>query len=128
LVSAAAGNKSATRPPLPPPRCGGEWKETDRKLVGRDKSSLTEQQTEGTVTTTIQKRRIAQNKPHDPTEPLSRTGPAPHAPEPRERSRRTAPHTGTQRDVTWYGILGSLWPGGVSPHPPLCPFLESGEN
>jgi len=30
LVSAAAGNKSATRPPLPPPRCGGEWKETGR--------------------------------------------------------------------------------------------------
>ena len=46
-VSAAAGNKSATRPPLPPPACGGEWKETGRKLVGRDKGSLTEQQTEG---------------------------------------------------------------------------------
>ena len=27
---AAAGNKSATRPPLPPPWCGGEWKETGR--------------------------------------------------------------------------------------------------
>ena len=27
LVSAAIGNKSTTRPPLPPPRCGGEWKE-----------------------------------------------------------------------------------------------------
>ena len=25
---AAAVNKSATRPPLPPPGCGGEWKET----------------------------------------------------------------------------------------------------
>jgi len=46
LVSAAAGNKSATRPPLPPPVCGGEWKER-QKLVGRDKGSLTEQQTEG---------------------------------------------------------------------------------
>ena len=30
LVSAAAGNKSATRPPLPPPACGGEWKERGR--------------------------------------------------------------------------------------------------
>ena len=30
LVSAAAGNKSATRPPLPPPACGGEWKEKGR--------------------------------------------------------------------------------------------------
>jgi len=28
--SAAAGNKSATRPPFPPPGCGGEWKETGR--------------------------------------------------------------------------------------------------
>ena len=27
LVLAAAGNKSATRPLLPPPGCGGEWKE-----------------------------------------------------------------------------------------------------
>ena len=51
---AAAGNKSATRPPLPLPGCGGEWKERGRKLVGRDKGSLTEQQTEGTGTTTIQ--------------------------------------------------------------------------
>jgi len=30
LVSAAAGNKSATRPPLPLLACGGEWKETGR--------------------------------------------------------------------------------------------------
>jgi len=27
---AAAGNKSAMRPPLPPPGCGGERKETGR--------------------------------------------------------------------------------------------------
>jgi len=26
----AAGNKSDTRLPLPPPRCGGEWKERGR--------------------------------------------------------------------------------------------------
>jgi len=58
LVSAAAGNKSATRPPLPPPRCRGEWKETGRKLVGWDKGSLTEQQTKGIATTTIQIRGI----------------------------------------------------------------------
>jgi len=57
LVSAAAGNKSATRPPLPLPGCGGEWKETGRKLVDRDKGSLTEQQTKGTGTTMIQIRR-----------------------------------------------------------------------
>jgi len=51
---AVAGNKSAMRPPLPPPGCRGEWKETGRKLVDRDKGSLTEQQTKGTGTTTIQ--------------------------------------------------------------------------
>jgi len=60
-----SGNKSAKRPPLPPPGCGGEWKETGRKLVGRDKGSLTEQQTKGTATTTIQIRR-KQHEPHDP--------------------------------------------------------------
>jgi len=27
---AVAGNKSTTWPPLPPPECGGEWKETGR--------------------------------------------------------------------------------------------------
>jgi len=61
---AAAGNKTATRPPLPLLRCGGEWKETGRKLVGRDKGSLTEQQTKGTGTTTIQIRR-KQHKPQN---------------------------------------------------------------
>jgi len=65
LVSAAAGNKSATWPPLTPPGCRGEWKERGRRLVGRDKGSLTEQQTEGTGTTTIQttgiKDKVSQN-------------------------------------------------------------------
>jgi len=42
---------------------GGEWKETGRKVVGRDKGSLTEQQTKGTVTTKIQKKGNTQNKP-----------------------------------------------------------------
>jgi len=48
---AAAGNKSATWLPLPPP---GERRRIERnrqKLVGRDKGSLTEQQTKGTVIT-----------------------------------------------------------------------------
>jgi len=30
LVSAAAGNKNAARPPLPLPACRGEWKEKGR--------------------------------------------------------------------------------------------------
>jgi len=63
VVLAAAGNRSTTRPPLPPLGCGGEWKETGRKLVGRNKGSLTEQQTKGTGTTTIQKKGNTQNKP-----------------------------------------------------------------
>jgi len=29
---------------------------------------------------------------------------------------------GTQRDVTWYRIPGSVWPGGVSPYPPAVPL------
>ena len=53
----AAGSKSAMRRPLPLPGCGGEWKETGRNLVCRDKGSLTEWQTKGTVATTIQIRR-----------------------------------------------------------------------
>jgi len=40
-----------------------------QKLVGRDKGSLTEQQTEGTATPTIQIRRIHNTNPR--TEPLS---------------------------------------------------------
>jgi len=68
--------KSATRPALPPPRCGGEWKETGRKLVGRDKGSLTEQQTKGRATTTIQIRRKYDTNSHNgPTLP-NRTGAA----------------------------------------------------
>jgi len=115
LVSAAAGNKSATRPPQPPPGCGGKWKENRQKLVGRDKCSLTEQQTEGTVTRIQIRRKHYKNRPA-----LSdRTGAA------RSRAARVpaapAPPTGTQRDVTWYGIPGSVWSGGVSPHPPAVP-------
>jgi len=90
LVSAAAGNKSATRPPLPPLGCGEEWKERGRKLVGRDKGSLTEQQTKGTVTTTIQKKG-EYTKQTRRTEPLSRTAPPLCPPEPRVSSRPPAP-------------------------------------
>jgi len=54
---AAAGNKSDTRPPLPLPGCGEEWKENKQKLVGQNKGSLTEHQTKGTGTTTIRIKR-----------------------------------------------------------------------
>jgi len=91
LVSAAAGNKSATRPPLSPPACTGEWKQTGRKLVGRDKGSLTEQQTEGNSNNNDTDKGNTQNKPHDPTEAFSQRGPALHAAKPRESSRQAAP-------------------------------------
>ena len=65
----------------PPPACMRRRMERKRqKLVGRDKGSLTEQQTEGTVTTTVQIRRKHDKKP----DPLSRTAPVPHAPGLRE--------------------------------------------
>jgi len=85
-----------------------------QKPVGRHKGSLTEQQTEGTGTTTVQVRRK-----HDKTDPLSWTAPPPRAPEPRESSRRAAP-TGTQRDVTGYGIPSMVWPGWGWVSPPGC--------
>jgi len=56
------------------------------------------------------------------TDPLSQTGLAPRPPEPQVCSRSAAPSTRTQRDITWYGIPGSVWPGGVSPHHPAVPL------
>jgi len=47
-----------------------------QKLVGRGKGSLTEQQTNGTVTAMIQKRRKC-DKTDCTTEPLSRTAAVP---------------------------------------------------
>jgi len=51
---AAADNKSATQPPLSTGRVWRRMERNRQKLVGRDKGILTEQQTKGTVTTTIQ--------------------------------------------------------------------------
>ena len=122
LVSAAAGNKSATRPPLPPPRCGGEWKETGRNWrVGIGQFNRTANRGK-TGTTTIQIRRKHNNEPHDPDSRSPEQDRCRAPPKPQVRSRRAAPPTGTQRDVTWYGIPGSVWPGGVSPQPPAVPL------
>jgi len=93
--------------------------EIGRKLVGQDKGSLREQQKKGTVTTTIQIRR-KHDKTDCRTDPLSRTGLAPRAPEPQVSSCRTAPPTRTQHDSTWYGISGSVWPGWGWATPPGC--------
>jgi len=105
--------------PSPPPGHGGEWKETGRKLVDRDKGSLTEQQTEGTVTTTIQIRRKYDTNSHNRPSLPDRTGAAHSRARIEFLPRR--PPTRTQRDGTWYGIPGSVWPGGVSP-PPTVPL------
>jgi len=78
-------------------------------------------ETEGkTGTTTIQIGRKHNHEPYNSRSP--ETGPTLPSPKPRVPSRRAAPPTGTQRDVTWYGIPGSVWPGGVSPHPPAVPL------
>jgi len=119
LVSAAASNKSATRPPLLPPWCGGEWKENRQKPVGRDKGSLTEQQTKGTTTTTIQIRGIHRTDRTTKTDPLFRTGPVPHAAEPRVSPRRAAPPP-PEPSVTARGMEYPALARWGQPPPPSC--------
>ena len=61
LWPATKGPRS--RSAAPPPTAVGKRMERKRqKLVGRDEDSLKEQQTKGTVTTTIQIRRIHKTK------------------------------------------------------------------
>jgi len=104
----------------PPPTGTRRRMERNRqKLVGRDKGSLTEQQTEGTVTTTIQKRR-KHDKTDRATEPLSRTAAAARSRAASEFPPRCPPPTGTPHDGTWYGIPGSVWPGGGWASPSSC--------
>ena len=92
--------------------------------MSRDKGSLTEQQTKGTVTITTQKRgihRINQQNRARRTELLSQTALPLCPPEPRVTFRRAVPPlTGTQHDGTWYGIPGSVWPGWGWVSPPGC--------
>jgi len=86
-----------------------------QKLVGWDKGSLTEQQTEGTGTTTIQMRRKhnTNRTTHRAALP-DRTASVPSQAA-SEFPPPCSPPTGTQHDGTWCGIPGSVWPGGVSP-------------
>jgi len=106
----------------PPAGVRRRMKRKRQKPVGRDKGSLTEQQTEGTGTTMVQIRRKHNNEAHDPDSRSPGQDRRHAPPKPRVRSRRATPPTRTQRDVTWYGIPGSVWPGGVSPHPPAVPL------
>jgi len=89
-----------------------------QKLVGRDKGSLTEQQTKGIVTTMTRVRRIL-NTNH--TTPRAAST-AVHSGAVSEFPPPSFPVTGTQHDGTWYGIPGSVWPGCVSP-PGCAPSL-----
>jgi len=113
--------KSTTRPPLPLPACGGEWKEKGRnQWVGIRAVQQNSKQRE-TGTTMIQIRRKHNNEPHDPDSCSPGRDRRRAPPQSRERvPAALPPRTGTPRDVPWYGIPVSVWPGGVSPHPPGC--------
>ena len=101
----------------PPARVRRRMERKRQNPVGRDKGSLTEQKTKGTVTATIQmrrkhntNRRTERATLHDhhceiPSHESVHDGPLP-------------PPPGTQHDGTWYGIPCSVWPGWVSP--PVC--------
>jgi len=78
LVSAAAGNKKRHVAAPPPAGVRRRMERSRQKPVGRDKGSLTEQQTEGTVTTTdkIQIRRKYDTNSHKRPALPDRTGAA----------------------------------------------------
>jgi len=69
----------------------GKKKKHRQKLVGRDKGSLTEQQTKGNSNNNDTDKEKTQQRTARPRELLSQTGPAPRAPEPRVSSRRARP-------------------------------------
>jgi len=91
-----------------------------QKLVGRDKGSLTEQQTKGTVTAKVQiRRKHDTNRTTQRAVLPDRTAAEPFRPASEFLPRRPPP-TGTQHDGTWYGIPGSAWPGWGWVSPPGC--------
>ena len=108
----------------PPPTSVRRRMERNRqKLVSQDKGSLTEQKKKGKRNKKGTNKEKKQKWTARLRQPLSRTGPVPRPPKPRVSPHRaTPPSTRTQGDVTWYGIPGSVWPGGVSPHPPAVPL------
>ena len=109
----------------PPPAGVRRRMERNRqKPVGRDKGRLTEQQTKGTATTTIQKRGIHRTKLQNRarrTELLSWTEPLLCPPEPRVSSRSPAPphQNPAWRHMVW-NILLCLARWGQPAQ--LCPF------
>jgi len=112
----------------PPARVRRRMERNRQKLVGRDKSSSTEQQRKGTGTTTIQIRRrhntnrTAQRPalPDQTAAVPSRAAsefPPPSSPLPEPSMRHMVGNTGL--------CLARL---GLGQPTRLCPFLESGEN
>jgi len=95
-----------------------------QKLVGQDKGNLTEQQTEGTGTTTMQKKG-EYTKQTRRTEPLSRTKRPLCPPEPRVTSRRAAPPPEprmTAQGMECQALFGQVGVGSAHPAVPLPGF------
>jgi len=63
LVWVQPAKKAPRGRPSPPAAVRRTMERKRQKLVGQDKGGLTEQQTKGTATTTIQKKGNTQNKP-----------------------------------------------------------------
>ena len=106
----------------PPAGVRRRMKRKRQKLVGRDKGSLTEQQTKGNSNnndTDKEKTQQRTTRPHRPSLP-DRTHAAPSRAASEFPPRRAPPPTGTQRDSTWYGIPGFVWPGWGWVSPPGC--------
>jgi len=98
-----------------------------QKLVGRDKGSLTEQQTKGTVTTTIQIRGI--HKTNSKMQRVTLTARCPVRSRSVTLSRR--PATPQEPSIAAHGmeypaLFGQV--GSACPAVRLCPLLAPGEN
>jgi len=111
----------------PPTGVRRRMKRKRQKLVGRDKGSLTEQQTKGTETTTTQIRRKYDTNSHNRPSLLHRTGAA-HSRAAREFLPRRPPHW----NPAWRHMVQNMWLClarlGLGQPTRLCPFLDSGEK
>ena len=105
----------------PPPAAVRRRMERERqKLVGRDKGSLTELQTEGNRNNNGTDKEKTQQRTAQATDPLSRTGPAPCTPELRVSSRRH-PHP-LEPSVTAHGMEYRALFGQVGSARPAVPL------
>jgi len=106
----------------PPPAGVRRRMERNRqKPVRRDKGSLTEQQTKGTATTTIQKRGILKTNPQNRTALSDRTAAEPSG------AHRTAPPPTPEPSMTAHGmeypaLFGQVGVGSAHPAVPLPGF------